>query len=213
PAAACRSRRGTAPRARDARRAATCLPRAARRSPRRRPTSRPRGAAPPRRRARRASALRGRRAPRTDPRARGPRPPAGRGRRRDPTSSRRSAPGRRPARPGSRSRPARSRARTIPSCARLLDPGVRRRDQDAQPDARTVVAPELPERKRLLLAGELRRDLRGHVAGVTPPLRIPDRDGVRIVLVLRVAHDSEPAARRERVVLQRVVTVRRAGEL
>ena len=72
------------------------------------------------------------------------------------------------------------------------DPGVGRDDQDAQ------AAVDAPERDRLLVAGELRRDRRRHVADLERPLGVPDRDRVRVVLVRRLGHEREPLARIER---------------
>src|SRR5262249_62219910 len=51
------------------------------------------------------------------------------------------------------------------------------------------------------------------IARLQAPLRVVDRDRVRVVLVLRLADKSEAPAGREGLVLQRVCAVRRAGEL
>src|SRR5581483_12408483 len=80
-------------------------------------------------------------------------------------------------------------------------------------DAAAVLAAELPERDRLLVSAQLGRELRGHVPRLHAALRVPYRDGVRVVLVLGLPDEREPATRREGVVLQLVETVRRAGEL
>ena len=69
------------------------------------------------------------------------------------------------------------------------DPGVGGDDQHPQP------AVDAPERDRLLVARELGRDRGGHVAELERPLRVPDRDRVRVVLVRRLGHEREPLAR------------------
>src|SRR5438067_13682840 len=86
------------------------------------------------------------------------------------------------------------------STARLLDPRVGGRDQDAQADAASVVVAELPERDRLLVAADLARDVGGDIAALHPALGVPDRDRVRVVLVVGLGHEREPATGRERVV-------------
>ena len=73
-------------------------------------------------------------------------------RRRRPRTSRRSAPGTDRATGVDRLDRLVLARRTSPSRARLLDPGVRRCEQDAQPDPLPVLAAELPERDRLLVA-------------------------------------------------------------
>src|SRR5204863_9378302 len=104
---------------------------------------------------------------------------------------------------------AAARGRSSP---RLLHPRVRGDDEHAQTDAPTFLA-ELPERDRLLVAAQLRRDLGRDVAALDAALRVPDPDPVRVVLVLRLADEREAAPRREGVVLERIAPVRGAGEL
>src|SRR5205814_3743829 len=95
----------------------------------------------------------------------------------------------------------------------LLDPRVRRREQDAQTDPLPVLATELPQRDRLLVAAKRRRDLGRDVAAMHAPLGVVDRDRIRVVLVLGLRNERESPPRREPVVLQRVGAVRGAGEL
>src|SRR4051794_27023325 len=90
--------------------------------------------------------------------------------------------------------------------ARRADPGVRRRDQDAEPP----VPP--PQRHGLLVAGELRRDLARDVAELVPAVRVPDADRVRIVLVLRLRHEREPLARIEAGLAERLRSERDARD-
>ncbi len=95
---------------------------------------------------------------------------------------------------------------------RRSDPRVGRRDQDAETDPRAVLAAELPERDRLRVDRDVRRDGRRDVAGLEPALGIPDPDGVRVVLVLRLGDERQPEPGRERGVLQGVESVRGAGD-
>src|SRR5437764_914762 len=76
-----------------------------------------------------------------------------------------------------------------------------------------VLATELPERERLLVAVQLRRDLGRDVARLQPPLGVPDSDRIGVVLVLRLADEDEPPPGCEALVLQRIRPVRGPREL
>ena len=79
--------------------------------------------------------------------------------------------------------------------ARRSDPSVGGNEQYAEASLNA------PERDGLFVAGQLGRGLARDVAGLQRPLLVPDRDRVRIVLVLGLAHECEPAAWVERGVI------------
>jgi hypothetical protein len=98
-----------------------------------------------------------------------------------------------------------------PSAAGEPDPGVGRSDQYSQADAAVLVA-ELPQRDRLGVARDPRRDLRGHVARLQPALGVPDRDRVGVVWILRLGDERERPSGREALVLKRFEPVRGSGD-
>src|SRR2546425_552534 len=82
-----------------------------------------------------------------------------------------------------------------PSPPRTADPSVPRRDQETYPSI------QAPDGHGLLGPVQLRRDLAGHVAQLDGARLVPDRDGVRIELVLGLAYERETAAGIERRVV------------
>src|SRR6266540_575725 len=100
------------------------------------------------------------------------------------------------------------RPRTAPAPAtrttspRARDPRVGRRDQHAE------AAVDAPQRHCLLVAVELGRDVARDVADLQRPRLVPDRDRVRVVLVLGLAEQGEAAARVERRVGQGIGPIR-----
>src|SRR5919201_2228405 len=90
------------------------------------------------------------------------------------------------------------------SGARRADPRVTWREQDAEATPLTVFE-ELVQRDGLpVVRAQLACDIRGDVSGLNAPVRIPDRDCVRIVLVVRLRNERKLAARREPLVLELV---------
>src|SRR6478672_6507056 len=89
----------------------------------------------------------------------------------------------------------RTRSTRRASWARRSYPGVGGNDQHAK------AAFDAPERDGLLVPAELGRGLPRYVAGLKRSLLVPDRDRVGIVLVLRLGHQCQAAARVERGVV------------
>ncbi len=81
--------------------------------------------------------------------------------------------------------------------SRATDPGVGGNDQHSQ----TTLHP--PEGDSLLVAGELGRDLARDVADLQRLLLVPDRDRVRVVLVVRLGHERQSPPRLEGRIAER----------
>jgi hypothetical protein len=113
----------------------------------------------------------------------------------------------------SRAELSRARLRAAPpSAAGDPDPGVGRSDQYSQADAAALLVAELPQRDRLGVACDPRRDVRRHVARLEPALGVPDRDRVGVVRILRLGDERERQSGREPRVLKCFEPIRRSGD-
>jgi hypothetical protein len=81
-------------------------------------------------------------------------------------------------------------------------PSIGRRDQYAESSVDT------PERDRLLAADELRGRARGYVADVKRAGFVVDRHRVRVVRIVRLGYEDEPASGVERRIVEHLEPVR-----